>query len=222
MKCSGENVIQRGIFHVVSCFPLHFMLYRGNLDYFLDSVHRPWLLGFLMKKYSSKVAHLVILARLQESYDTVAAWQRINKTGRKKKKQAGINFLDPIRAFKILAGIARSSGPCRPLHLFAALSSYLYPRHRPTESGCRCFLLKLCASRCRLPYSYSAVRRPSRARRCWRASWLARCRRTSPLQPLRRPKDRRFPFLDVWGHFRILATFEGQRNRRNRWFSLQI
>ena len=22
----------------VSCFPLHFMLYRGNLDYFLDSV----------------------------------------------------------------------------------------------------------------------------------------------------------------------------------------
>ena len=25
MKCSGENVIQRGIFHVVSCFPLHFM-----------------------------------------------------------------------------------------------------------------------------------------------------------------------------------------------------
>ena len=30
----------RGIFHVlpVSCFPLHFMLYRENLDYFSDSV----------------------------------------------------------------------------------------------------------------------------------------------------------------------------------------
>ena len=26
MKCSGENVILRGIVHVVSCFPLHFML----------------------------------------------------------------------------------------------------------------------------------------------------------------------------------------------------
>ena len=38
MKCRGENVILRGIFHAVSRFPLHFMLYRGNLDYFLDSV----------------------------------------------------------------------------------------------------------------------------------------------------------------------------------------
>ena len=37
MKCSGENVILHGIFHVVSCFPLNFMLNRGNLDYFLDS-----------------------------------------------------------------------------------------------------------------------------------------------------------------------------------------
>ena len=39
MKCSGENVILRGIVHVVSCFPLHFMLYHGNLDYFSDSVY---------------------------------------------------------------------------------------------------------------------------------------------------------------------------------------
>ena len=38
MKFSGVNVILRGIFHVVSCFPLHFMLYHGNLDYFSDSV----------------------------------------------------------------------------------------------------------------------------------------------------------------------------------------
>ena len=38
MKCSGEYVILRGIFHVVSRFPLHFMLYRGNFDYVLDSV----------------------------------------------------------------------------------------------------------------------------------------------------------------------------------------
>ena len=40
MKFSGENVILRGIFHVVrvSRFPLQFTLYRGNLDYFVDSV----------------------------------------------------------------------------------------------------------------------------------------------------------------------------------------
>ena len=30
-------MILRGIFHGVSCFPLHFMLYRGNLNYFSDS-----------------------------------------------------------------------------------------------------------------------------------------------------------------------------------------
>ena len=38
MKCSGENVILRGIVHVVSGFPLHFMLYRGNLDCFSNRV----------------------------------------------------------------------------------------------------------------------------------------------------------------------------------------
>ena len=36
MKCSGENVILRGKFHVLG-FPLHFMLYRGNLDCFSSS-----------------------------------------------------------------------------------------------------------------------------------------------------------------------------------------
>ena len=38
MTCSRGNVILRGIFHVVSGFPLHFMLYRGNLDNFTNSV----------------------------------------------------------------------------------------------------------------------------------------------------------------------------------------
>ena len=38
MKWSGKNEILRGKFHVVSPFPLHFMLFRGNFDYFLDSV----------------------------------------------------------------------------------------------------------------------------------------------------------------------------------------
>ena len=40
MKCSGENVLLRGIFPVLSRFPLHFLLYRGNLDYFSESVPR--------------------------------------------------------------------------------------------------------------------------------------------------------------------------------------
>ena len=31
-QCSGENDILRGIFHAVSLFPLHFVLYRGNFD----------------------------------------------------------------------------------------------------------------------------------------------------------------------------------------------
>ena len=38
MKCSGENVILRGIFHVISCFPLHFMLYHGNFACFSSRV----------------------------------------------------------------------------------------------------------------------------------------------------------------------------------------
>ena len=36
-KCSGEMEIFRGIFRVLSRFPLNFMLYLGNFDYFLDS-----------------------------------------------------------------------------------------------------------------------------------------------------------------------------------------
>ena len=38
MKYAGENAIVRGIFHVVSRYPKHFLLYRWNLDYFLESV----------------------------------------------------------------------------------------------------------------------------------------------------------------------------------------
>ena len=32
MKCSRENLILCGLFHLVSRFPLHFLLYRGNMD----------------------------------------------------------------------------------------------------------------------------------------------------------------------------------------------
>ena len=38
MKCSGENMLLRGIIHEVSGFQIHFMLYRGNLDYISNSV----------------------------------------------------------------------------------------------------------------------------------------------------------------------------------------
>ena len=34
----GKRDTIRGIFHVVSRFPLHFILYRGNFDYFLAIV----------------------------------------------------------------------------------------------------------------------------------------------------------------------------------------
>ena len=58
MKCSGENVIQRRIFHVVSCFPLLLMLYAeifitfrtvytGNWVMSLSAVH--WY-----RKYQTK------------------------------------------------------------------------------------------------------------------------------------------------------------------------
>ena len=40
IKCGGKNMILCGQVHLVSCFPLHFMLYRGNFDYFSDSVQR--------------------------------------------------------------------------------------------------------------------------------------------------------------------------------------
>ena len=42
-----ENVILRELFHVVSCFPLHLMLYRGNLVYSL---------GFLLKEQSIEIS----------------------------------------------------------------------------------------------------------------------------------------------------------------------
>ena len=45
MKCSGENVIQSGIFHLVSGFPLHFMLYCRNLDLEIGQFNRYFVPG---------------------------------------------------------------------------------------------------------------------------------------------------------------------------------
>ena len=47
MKCSGGNEILRGIIRAASRFPLHFMLYLGNLDYILDSA---WSFSMTFKK----------------------------------------------------------------------------------------------------------------------------------------------------------------------------
>ena len=46
MNCSGENEILRGIFRVVSRFPLHFVLYLGNLIFF-DSVGHEGLIWLI-------------------------------------------------------------------------------------------------------------------------------------------------------------------------------
>ena len=60
MKCSWENVILRGIFHVVSSFPLHFILYRGNFDSLLDSVPH-------MQTINLRPEHCVVHALLKIS-----------------------------------------------------------------------------------------------------------------------------------------------------------
>ena len=51
MKCSGANEILSGIFHVVSRFALDFMLYRVNLDYFLDSVYSSTVCDLVQQQY---------------------------------------------------------------------------------------------------------------------------------------------------------------------------
>ena len=50
MKCSGENEILRGIFRVLSSFPLHSVLYLGNLYYFLNRAGT-WLQPSLLLKF---------------------------------------------------------------------------------------------------------------------------------------------------------------------------
>ena len=51
LKCNGENVILRGIVHVVSGFPLHFMFYHGNLDCISNRVGS----GFHCDERSAKI-----------------------------------------------------------------------------------------------------------------------------------------------------------------------
>ena len=60
MKCSRENVIQCGIFLVVSCFALHFMLYRGNWITFRKGKNT---MGLLHKHYRACVRACVQACR---------------------------------------------------------------------------------------------------------------------------------------------------------------
>ena len=78
MKCSGENMILREKVHVVSCFPLHFMLYRGNLDYFSDSVDISDFQRFLMLRvkvswFLDQISNLLLytVALYRSADDTV-------------------------------------------------------------------------------------------------------------------------------------------------------
>ena len=69
MNCSEENVILRGIFHVVSSFPLHVMLYRGNLDCFSNSILGNTFLLSLFKKWQGwEFAHSLIAHSLIRSF----------------------------------------------------------------------------------------------------------------------------------------------------------
>ena len=51
-KCGGENEILGRIFCEVFVFYLHFVLYLGNLDYFLDSVDACWAFFFRMWSFT--------------------------------------------------------------------------------------------------------------------------------------------------------------------------
>ena len=66
MKCSGENVILSGIFYVVSGFPLHFMLYPGNLDCFSNSARSK--AGRAISKKMVTIEQKIVLATYQSKY----------------------------------------------------------------------------------------------------------------------------------------------------------
>ena len=66
MKCSAENVILREIFHVVSGFPLHFMLYPGNLDCFSNSARSK--AGRAISKKMVTIEQKIVLATYQSKY----------------------------------------------------------------------------------------------------------------------------------------------------------
>ena len=72
-------MILRGIFHVVSCFPLKFMLYCGNLDYFSDSVeclgYTVCLMHPLLSPFNSEIQIIFgTVSEPNESLTTRGLW----------------------------------------------------------------------------------------------------------------------------------------------------
>ena len=74
MKFSGENmIVLRGIFHVVSCFPLHFMLYRGHVVCFYNSNTYSYLRIFLSPKYFP-TCFCLSFCKLQYLVTSLSVW----------------------------------------------------------------------------------------------------------------------------------------------------
>ena len=65
MKCSGANVILRGLFLVVSCFPKHLMLYNWNLDCFSNSVRTKMISNLFVFEFAQDRLRGVVVHVLQ-------------------------------------------------------------------------------------------------------------------------------------------------------------
>ena len=115
MKCTGsvENVILRGIFHVISRFPLHFILYCGNVDYFLDSVCGGDLPNFLQQEERRKKTKLILRVLPTKPNYIIIYYSIIYYLGNIKSKETSEkvslheNILTPIFCISILPLITR-------------------------------------------------------------------------------------------------------------------
>ena len=63
MTYSGAKVILRGLVHVVSCFPLHFILYHRNLNCFSNSACLTGLRAHNQRQYRSQCTQACMTGR---------------------------------------------------------------------------------------------------------------------------------------------------------------
>ena len=59
-----------GIFRVVSRFPLHFVLYLGNVDYFLDRMYRDLLLKITTQPLRKGIMNICTARKLKTPCDS--------------------------------------------------------------------------------------------------------------------------------------------------------
>ena len=78
MKFSGENVLLREIFHVVS----RFMLNRGNVHYFLDSVTSNFVERFSILNDQIKKKFRITRVTTKRLTRDVTEWISVNDLGR--------------------------------------------------------------------------------------------------------------------------------------------